>query len=469
METQAGLTLQSRIVAAITALAVILISVFTLLLVNNQLKTLTQHNIFKAKLGAMLARYSLEDALSKPVPPQKQVNILSEALDSLKQSGIAENIDLLNRQGEIVASSDKYSRGIRLPMQELRAIGPLFQEKNQPQVQIDRQKRLILQYVPIRQLLCPIDNTQAQAQQEALTSQPDKMPPLENIAYIAKISYSTGNINQALKQSYVPCIIIAIVIFIASFGLSVALSKMVLGPLKILNNATKEISSGKLQLRVNLPTGDEIEEVANTFNDMTAALVRMKERAENANPLTKLPGNNVIHEEIEKRIRDKRKFVVVYSDLDNFKAFNDKYGIGAGDQAIRLTSALMLESLKSGNTDDFLGHEGGDDFVLLTTPEKSKAVTDYITSEFDKRVRALYNKEDLERGYIIAKSREGQIRQFPIMTLSIAGVSNINQPLTSYGQITNICAAVKKVAKKTPGSVFVLDKTEQGAHPPVNA
>lgn len=189
----------------------------------------------------------------------------------------------------------------------------------------------------------------------------------------------------------------------------------------------------------------------------------MKERAENASPLTKLPGNNVIHEEIEKRIADKKKFVVVYSDLDNFKAFNDKYGIGAGDQAIKLTAAVMQEGLKKGGLDDFLGHEGGDDFVLLTTPDKAEAVTCYITSDFDKRIRALYNKEDLERGYIVSKSREGEIKQFPIMTLSLAGVSNINQQLTSYGQITNICASVKKVAKKTPGSVFVLDKMPEGA------
>src|SRR3990167_4601881 len=108
---------------------------------------------------------------------------------------------------------------------------------------------------------------------------------------------------------------------------------------------------------------------------MAASLVSLKARGENANPLTKQPPNNMIHEEIEKRIKGKKKFVAVYSDLDNFKAFNDKYGIGAGDQAIRLTAAIMKEAIRKGAPGDFLGHEGGDDFILLTTPEKMDAVT----------------------------------------------------------------------------------------------
>jgi len=151
----------------------------------------------------------------------------------------------------------------------------------------------------------------------------------------------------------------------------------------------------------------------------------------------------------------------VYSDLDNFKAFNDKYGIGAGDKAIKLTSKLMEESLKKGNPDDFLGHEGGDDFVLLTTPEKAEAVASYITSEFDKQIRLLYSKEDLEKGSIIAKARDGTIKEFPIMTISLAGVSNELKSLNSYAEVTNICAEVKKKAKHATGSAFVLDKRTQ--------
>ena len=409
---------------------VVLIAIFTFLQINNRFETLTQQNILKSKIGLILAKNTLENAIASSPEIQQQAKAISEAFLNLKQSGLIEDASVIDKQGNTISSINKYSRNIKLQPKEQNLINNLFKSSNQSkqyQSQIDKEKKLIIQYLPVSE-------------------------------YIAKISYPLGNIDDALKDVYLPCIFIAIIIIIANIILSILLSKTVLGPLKILNSASKEIAGGKLQLRINLPTGDEIEELAGTFNDMTAALIRMKERAENANPLTKLPGNNVIHEEIEKRLNDKRIFVVVYSDLDNFKAFNDKYGIGAGDVAIKLTAQVMQESLRLGSPDDFLGHEGGDDFVLLTGPEKAKAVTDYIISEFNKRIRALYTKEDLDRGFISAKSREGELKQYPIMTLSLAGVSNIDKPLTSYGEITNICASVKKVAKKTSGSVFVLDK-----------
>ena len=98
----------------------------------------------------------------------------------------------------------------------------------------------------------------------------------------------------------------------------------------------------------------------------------MKEKAENANPLTKLPGNIVIQEMVEERIKKDKKFVLIYSDLDNFKAFNDTYGVHAGDKAIMLTADIMREAIAvEGAEDDFIGHEGGDDFLLLTVPERA--------------------------------------------------------------------------------------------------
>lgn len=453
MPYQTKLTLQSRITAYLIIMATVLTAIFTFLQINNQLNTLTRYNIYRAKSGVMLVKNALENALLETVDAGQHPAVLESAIRNLTQSGIAENVDIINQQGQIVATTNKHSRLSKLSGREeliLKAFFKSTKQSQQHQPQIDKDKRLILQYVPINQLV---------------VSSPETADVSSKVSYLARVHHSLGNINDALKEVYLPVMFVAVMIIFANVILSVILSKIIMGPLSVLNNATKEIAGGKLELRVNLPTGDEIEEVANTFNDMTVALVRMKERAENANPLTKLPGNNVIHEEIEKRLADKRKFVVVYSDLDNFKAFNDKYGIGAGDVAIKLTAQVMQESLKAGSPDDFLGHEGGDDFVLLTVPEKAEAVAKYITTEFDKRIRALYTKEDLDRGYIVAKSREGEIKQFPIMTLSLAGVSNISRPLTSYGEITNICASVKKVAKKIPGSVFVLDKMPEDLHP----
>lgn len=282
-----------------------------------------------------------------------------------------------------------------------------------------------------------------------------------SLAYVAKLTLPLASISEALSQVYQPIIFTTILVTLANILLGYLLSKTVIGPIKALNKVTKVIAEGDLTIRTNIKTEDELEELGNTFNYMTDELIKMKERAENANPLTKLPGNMVIHEVIDSRIKEERKFMVIYCDLDNFKAFNDKYGIAKGDEAIKLTSDIFKEAAKEkGNTDDFIGHEGGDDFILISTPEKAQQIADYITSEFDKRIRSLYDVEDLSRGYIIAHGRDGAIKQFPIMTISLAGITNAHRGITSYGEVTNIAAEVKKKAKSVEGSVFVVDKRQ---------
>ena len=167
----------------------------------------------------------------------------------------------------------------------------------------------------------------------------------------------------------------------------------------------------------------------------------------------------MIQEEVEKRIAAGEKFMVIYCDLDNFKAFNDKYGVHKGDDAITLTGDIFKETVeKEGEKQDFVGHEGGDDFLLVTVPERAQKIADYITTEFDKRVREFYDQEDLDRGYIVAHARDGSVKQFPIMTISLAGVTNESHPIKSYSEVTNIAAGIKKLAKKKEGSCFILDR-----------
>jgi diguanylate cyclase (GGDEF)-like protein len=226
-----------------------------------------------------------------------------------------------------------------------------------------------------------------------------------------------------------------------------------------LNDATLKIAGGRLDLKVNIQTNDEIEELGDTFNHMTVELVKMKERAENANPLTKLPGNNVIREEIQNRIRQSRKFVVIHSDLDNFKAFNDKYGIGEGDKAIELTARLFKEAIeKKGDREDFVGHEGGDDFVVITTPERAEELAKYFIQRFDSEDVKYYTEEDRKKGYIEAKNRQAVLCKFPLMSISLAGVGNHVRNFKSYAEITNVMPELKEKAKAQPGSVFLLDR-----------
>ncbi|HMM21763.1 MAG TPA: GGDEF domain-containing protein [Selenomonadales bacterium] len=188
--------------------------------------------------------------------------------------------------------------------------------------------------------------------------------------------------------------------------------------------------------------------------------------AANANPLTGLPGNMVIEEKLKAMIAQQIPFSVLYIDLDNFKAFNDKYGFERGDKAIMLTASILdscLSSHEEANR-DFLGHIGGDDFVILARPEKAEVICNAIIRDFDREIPNLYAHADRERGYIIMPNRRGQVESYPIMSISIAVVDNRNRRFENYLEIGEIAAELKKQAKSLPGSVWVGDRRRQSAH-----
>lgn len=178
-----------------------------------------------------------------------------------------------------------------------------------------------------------------------------------------------------------------------------------------------------------------------------------------ANPLTGLQGNIEIYAEINKRIAKNEKFAVLYLDLDNFKAYNDVYGFTNGDRAIKLTADIILSNVHIiKNPGDFIGHIGGDDFVVITVPEKVDELCKGIIEDFDKKIVELYSEEDIKNGYIEEVNRLGQATRFPIISISIAVVTNESRTLYSPIQIADIEAQVKGKAKMIQGSVYVKDK-----------
>jgi len=183
------------------------------------------------------------------------------------------------------------------------------------------------------------------------------------------------------------------------------------------------------------------------------------ERNRWANPLTGLRGNVEIHAEINKRIARNETFAVLYLDLDNFKAYNDAYGFTSGDRAIKLTSDIITSNVQlANNPGDFVGHIGGDDFVVITVPDKIEELCEGIINDFDKKIVELYSEDDKENGHIVTVNRLGQATEFPIMTISIAVVTNELRTLYSPIQIAEIAAQVKKKAKMEPRSIYVKDK-----------
>lgn len=190
-------------------------------------------------------------------------------------------------------------------------------------------------------------------------------------------------------------------------------------------------------------------------------ILRRTERDLEANPLTRLPGNISILNELSRRLESKTLFCVCYLDLDKFKAYNDTYGFEHGDDVIRETARVMIRNAqKYGNPDDFIGHIGGDDFVIVTTPEKSDIICEEIIKDFGKTSPSFYNEEDRKKGYIIAHDRKGNLINVPLISISIGVVSNEHRQIDHVAQIGEIGAELKSYAKSLGRSNYVKDKRD---------
>lgn len=186
------------------------------------------------------------------------------------------------------------------------------------------------------------------------------------------------------------------------------------------------------------------------------------ERNRLANPLTGLPGNNEIQSEINYKIANEALFSVLYLDVDNFKAYNDVYGFARGDTAIKLIADILSDIVPVfGSHNDFIGHIGGDDFVVITTPKDADIICENIIKEFDERVPGLYSSHNRKIGYISTRNRKGDIIRYPIMTLSIAVVSNEFRVLYNPIQVGEIAAELKVKAKEFSTSVYLKDMRHQ--------
>ncbi|WP_418792485.1 response regulator [Phosphitispora sp. TUW77] len=187
--------------------------------------------------------------------------------------------------------------------------------------------------------------------------------------------------------------------------------------------------------------------------------LRRSKQEKSFNPLTGLPGNILIEEEIKQRLKDETVFAVLYLDLDNFKAYNDVYGFLKGDEVIKFVAHLLSKNIKElGNYDDFIGHIGGDDFIAITVPDKVDKICKSIICQFDSTIALFYSAEDRRKGYIVTRDRINQEIEIPLMTISIAVVSNDKRFIDSHWQVAEIAAEMKKYAKSKPGSVYVKDR-----------
>ena len=176
-------------------------------------------------------------------------------------------------------------------------------------------------------------------------------------------------------------------------------------------------------------------------------------------PLTGLPGNVQIQAEMKKRLLNREKFAILYFDLDNFKAYNDVYGFSNGDEIIKFTSRTITKHIHQiQNSNNFIGHVGGDDFVAIIGRTDYAKVCQNIIEEFDKFAIDYYNDIDIERGYVEVANRRGIIEQFPLTTISIAVLEVDSKVYKTTLEIGEVAGQIKHQAKTILGSTYVINK-----------
>ena len=186
--------------------------------------------------------------------------------------------------------------------------------------------------------------------------------------------------------------------------------------------------------------------------------------AANANPLTGLPGNLMIEERLKTVVRQQEHFSALYVDLDHFKAFNDKYGFEHGDLVLLKTARILQEVVArdTRSASVFLGHIGGDDFLLLLTwDEDASVIAAKIIEKFDAEIADLYSEEDRRVGFICVSNRKGEEERFPIMSISVAIVDNTTRAFSNYLEISEAAAQLKKRAKEIEGSIWVRERRDE--------
>lgn len=187
-------------------------------------------------------------------------------------------------------------------------------------------------------------------------------------------------------------------------------------------------------------------------------IIRRSVRDLEANPLTRLPGNISILNELSQRLASRELFAVSYVDLDKFKAYNDTYGFEHGDEVIKETARILILAVQEcGAPSDFIGHIGGDDFVIVSAVQRFEAICKKIIEIFDSKVPSFYNEKDRAQGYIIANDRQGVQRHIPLLSLSIGVVTNQHRKIDHVAQVGEIGAELKSYAKSLEKSNYVVD------------
>lgn len=278
-------------------------------------------------------------------------------------------------------------------------------------------------------------------------------------AHVVRADVPLLEIDTSLSSLYRQAVVIVILVFLLHAAWAIYIYRTIVRPMKRILAATGQVSRGNFEIRVPVVERNELGRLASAFNEMSVALSRIRDEALQSNPLTGLPGNPAIVAEIDRRLGG--KVAVMYADLDNFKAYNDHYGFSRGDDALLYTRDSLVDAA-TGYPDAFLGHEGGDDFVVVVAADQAESLARAIVERFDRDRRSLFQDGDWRRGYFAGHDRNGNEAVFPLLSISVAVVTNDERRIDGAGKLIAVIAEVKRRAKQREGSTYVIDRGGDG-------
>ena len=269
-----------------------------------------------------------------------------------------------------------------------------------------------------------------------------------------KARLSANLSDNAFRVALIICWIGLVFSVVAAYWVT----RSIVTPLRQLTNATERIAEGDFDYIVDVNSGDEIGDLGAAFTKMSKRLKVLEASYRDASPLTGLPGGVAIDRVLSNRLAVGKAVSFCMFDIDHFKAYNDRYGYSRGNKVIKMAANIIQGVVaEMGQEDDFVGHIGGDDFVLICKRHDAQDLCQNILDRFDEHIIDFYSEEDLLNGYIQAKNRQGAIQQFPLASLSAALVTNKKRRLINHVQVGEIAAELKTAAKKISGSALVVD------------
>lgn len=192
------------------------------------------------------------------------------------------------------------------------------------------------------------------------------------------------------------------------------------------------------------------------------ALLRRSRALRGLSPLTGLPGNFAIEAQIEQLIAEKRPFALIYADLDNFKAFNDRYGFLRGDEAILAAASVLMTVVRDlPSRPRFVGHVGGDDFLAVVSEGMAEGVASDVAARFDDLSPDLYDASDRTLGYIEVVTRERVTAEVPMLSVSMGLATTAVRWFANPHEAVAVATELKALAKQTPGSAWSVDRRSE--------